>query len=63
MADRKKVYWKGAELTLSITLRYLQRNQRKLQANLTAPQYDCIVSVIDTILTCLQALPTNGPTP
>jgi hypothetical protein len=57
----QKVYWKGAELTLRITLRYLQRNQLRLQDNLTGPQYDCIVSVIDTILTCLAALPSNTP--
>lgn len=58
----RKVYWKGAELTMGITLRYLQRNQLKLQANLTPAQYACIVSVINTILTCIEALPSNSPT-
>lgn len=62
MMSQRKVYWKGAELTLGISLRYLQRNQLKLQANLTAPQYACIVAVIEAILECLQALPSNEPT-
>ena len=57
----RKVYWKGAEITMNITLRYLQRNQTRLQANLTGEQYDCIVAVIEAILTCLHALPSNEP--
>lgn len=58
----QKVYWKGAELAMNVALRYLQRNQLRLQANLTGEQYDCIVAVIDAILTCLHALPSNEPT-
>lgn len=58
----RKVYWKGAELTMSATLRYLQRNQLNLQKNLTEAQYNCILAVISAILDCLQALPQNNPT-
>ena len=58
----RKVYWKGAELTMNLTKRYLQRNQLRLQANLTEEQYACIVAVINAILTCLDALPSNNPT-
>lgn len=58
----RKVYWKGAELTMNITLRYLQRNQLKLQQNLTTPQYNCIIAVINAILDCIAALPENTPT-
>ena len=56
-----KVYWISLETTLQITRRYIQRNQIKLQQNLTGPQYDCVVAVLNAILECLQALPTNTP--
>jgi hypothetical protein len=56
MASR--VYWITARTVMNSTRRYLQRNQLALQANLTEDQYNCIVSVIETILTCLASLPT-----
>lgn len=56
-----KVYWKGLTLTLDITKRYIQRNQLNLQSNLTTEQYNCVVAVLNAILTCLTALPKNNP--
>lgn len=56
-----KVYWKGLRLALGVAKRYIQRNDLKLQANLTTPQYQCVVAVLDAILTCLEALPQNTP--
>lgn len=56
-----KVYWIALESTLEVTRRYIQRNQLKLQANLTTPQYDCVVAVLNAILECLAALPSNTP--
>ena len=58
-----KVYWKGLELTLNLTRRYIERNQIKLAANLTAPQMVCVTAVLQAIVTCLQTLPSNTPTP
>lgn len=57
----KKVYWKGLELSLNLTRRYIQRNQLQLQANLTAPQYTCLLDVLNAILSCLAILPVNTP--
>lgn len=57
----KKVYWIGLEATLQVTRRYIQRNQLNLQKNLTAPQYDCLLDVLQAILSCLAILPTNTP--
>lgn len=56
-----KVYWKALILTLNISKRYIQRNQLNLEKNLTTEQYDCVVAVLDAILTCLAALPSNEP--
>jgi hypothetical protein len=56
-----KVYWIGLEATLQVTRKYIQRNQLKLQANLTAPQYACLQDVLTAILSCLALLPTNTP--
>jgi hypothetical protein len=58
----RKVYWKALRLVMGTTKRYIQRNDLKLQANLTTPQYECVVAVLDAILTCLEALPQNTPT-
>jgi hypothetical protein len=58
----RKVYWKGLELTLQLSKRYIQRNQLKLQANLTTEQYACVVSTLNAILACLELLPSNEPT-
>lgn len=57
-----KVYWKGLTLVLDGSRRYIQRNQIGLQANLTTDQYNCVVAVLQAILTCLTALPKNTPT-
>lgn len=57
----KKVYWISLETTLQVTRRYIQRNQIKLQANLTGPQYTCVVAVLSAILDCLAVLPENTP--
>lgn len=57
----KKVYWIGLEATLQLTRRYIQRNQINLQKNLTTPQYECLLSVLQAILDCLAILPTNTP--
>ncbi len=57
----KKVYWIGLEATLTLTRRYIQRNQLNLQKNLTAPQYTCVVAVLAAVLDCLALLPSNTP--
>lgn len=57
----KKVYWIGLEATLNVTRRYIQRNQLNLQKNLTAPQYTCLLDVLNAILSCLAILPVNNP--
>jgi hypothetical protein len=59
----QKVYWKGLTLSLNLTRRYIERNQTQLAANLTTPQMQCVTAVLNTIVTCLQALPSNTPTP
>lgn len=56
-----KVYWKGLKLVLGATKRYIQKWDLQLAANLTTPQYQCIVAVLDAILICLQALPVDTP--
>jgi hypothetical protein len=56
-----KVYWIGLRATLNFSQKYIQRNQLQLQANLSAPQYTCVLSVLTAILDCLALLPTNTP--
>lgn len=56
-----KVYWKALRLVLDQAKRYIQKWDLQLKANLTTPQYECIVAVLDAILTCLAALPSNTP--
>jgi hypothetical protein len=56
-----RVYWKGLRLVLQLARSYIQRNQLKLQANLTAEQYTCVLSVLTAIIDCLAALPENTP--
>jgi len=56
-----KVYWKALRLVLGETKRYIQRNQLSLQANLTSPQYDCVVAVLNAVLECLATLPVDTP--
>lgn len=57
-----KVYWKGLRLVLNGGKRYIQRNQLQLQANLTTPQYECVLDVLNAIVSCLALLPTDTPT-
>jgi len=55
------VYWKGLKLVLRGVQRYITKWQIQLQANLTTPQYQCVVAVLDAIITCLSALPVDTP--
>ena len=57
-----KVYWKGLTLVLKTVKTYIQKWQNQLQNNLTLEQYNCVVAVLDAVITCLQALPENNPT-
>jgi hypothetical protein len=56
-----KVYWITLATVMNGTRRYIQRNQLKLQANLTAPQYTCVLAVLEAILECLVTLPVDTP--
>jgi hypothetical protein len=56
MASR--VYWITARTVMNSTRRYIQRNQIGLEANLTTEQYNCVVAVLNAIITCLTTLPT-----
>lgn len=58
-----KVYWKGLELTLNASRRYIQTWQVQLQKNLTADQYNCMLDVLAAIVSCLALLPVNTPEP
>lgn len=57
-----KVYWKALRLVLDAAKRYIQRWDLQLQANLTTPQYECVIAVLDAIIVCLASLPANTPT-
>lgn len=59
----KKVYWIALTTVLNNTRRYIQRNQLRIEANLTTDQYNCVVAVLNAILTCLQSLPKETPNP
>jgi len=59
MANR--VYWIGLRLVADELRRYIQRNQLQLQKNLTQPQYDCVVALLNAVIECLGALPTQSP--
>lgn len=59
----QKVYWKGLELTLNLSLRYIQRNQINLSKTLTTAQYNCLLDLLTALTTCLAILPPNTPTP
>lgn len=56
-----KVYYIALATTLEVSRKYIQRNQLKLQANLTTPQYTCVLAVLSAILDCLALLPANDP--
>ena len=60
--DKRKVYWKGLILVANSLRSYIQRNQLKLEQNLTTPQYQCVVALLDAVITCLGVLPSNDPT-
>lgn len=57
----QKVYWKSLRLVLHRAERYIQKYDVQLEANLTAPQWDCVLAVLSAILECLQLLPENTP--
>lgn len=57
----RKVYWISLGTTLNLTRRYIQRNQINLQKNLTTPQFNCVLAVLNAILDCLALLPENTP--
>lgn len=59
----KKVYWIALTSVLNGSRRYIQRNQLRLEANLTTDQYNCVVAVLNAILTCLATLPKEIPNP
>lgn len=59
--DKRKVYWKGLILVATALRSYIQRNQLKLEQNLTTPQYQCVTALLDAVLVCLAALPSNDP--
>lgn len=61
MAGFHKVYWKSLILVASLLKRYIERNQLNLQKNLTAPQYACVVALLDAVIECLAVLPENDP--
>lgn len=53
----------GAILVLRAAKKYLSSNQERLQANVSAPTYACIVETLGSITTCLVALGTIHPNP
>lgn len=56
-----RVYWKGLELTMNFTRRYITKHQLQLQKNLTTDQYNCVLDVLTAITSCLALLPVNSP--
>jgi len=58
-----KVYWKTLEIVLNSSRRYIQKHQLQLQANLSSDQYNCVLDVLQAILSCLALLPVNTPGP
>jgi len=56
-----KVYWKTLRIVMGSTMRYIQKHQLGLQANLTTEQYACVTDVLQAILSCLALLPQNPP--
>lgn len=55
-----RTYVPGLRLILGGAHRYATRYQATLQANLTAPQYECLLDVIAALASCLALL---GPAP
>lgn len=56
-----KVYWKALHLLLLPVKKYIQRWDNQLKANLTTPQYQCVVATLEAVIICLNALPVNTP--
>lgn len=56
-----KVYWKALRLVLGTVKRYIQKWDTQLHTSLTTDQYDCVIAVLDAVITCLNALPENTP--
>lgn len=56
-----RVYWITLETVLNGSRRYIQRNQLNLQKNLTTDQYNCVLDVLQAILSCLALLPAHEP--
>lgn len=54
-----KVYWKALKLLLAPVKKYIQRWDTQLQANLTTPQYQCVVALLEAVIVCLGALPVD----
>lgn len=59
--NKRKVYWKGLRLVAGALKRYIESNQAGLNANLTAPQYACVLALLNAVIECLDTLPTNTP--
>ena len=51
-----KTYYVGARLVVERAHRYLTRWQAQLEANLTAPQYTCVLALIAALAECLVVL-------
>lgn len=56
-----RVYWKGLELVLFSTKRYIQSHDIQLSRNLSDAQYQCVLDVLAAIVSCLALLPVNTP--
>lgn len=56
-----KVYWITLTTVLQHAKKYIQRNDLRLQANLTVEQYNCVIDTLNAIISCLQLLPKNEP--
>jgi len=51
-----KTYVPGLIVALKLISKYGKKWQVHLQGNLTTPQYDCLVAVLDAVTACLVAL-------
>lgn len=56
-----RVYWITLRVVLNEAKKYIQRNDLRLQDNLSAPAYATVVTALSAILDCLAALPENTP--
>jgi len=56
-----KVYWKALRLVLATVKRYIQKWDTQLHISLTEDQYNCVLAVLEAVITCLNALPENTP--